>query len=253
MGGKLRIAGRMGPGGSGRTVALGCGALGKAHLGGGRFGTQRQARLPATEQFQIDVRQQLRVAYEYARVTGLNRHATSGDRHDAQYLSVVWRFAPSWETGARVDLLRVAQHEAAREERAHRVPEQHQRRAGVLLARGLPHAPQIRDHPREAVLVGEVPERSLVARGAPVPAVIDGRTCRTPAVPWTAPLANASEVVGDVTRLLPARRLPDGTWLCDNAIRTAHLAGLIDRQAIALVPPGAADGDPVEIVPLPRM
>lgn len=86
-----------------------------------------------------------------------------------------------------------------------------------------------------------------------LPAVIDGRTCRTPAVPWTAPLANASEVVGDVTRLLPARRLPDGTWLCDNAIRTAHLAGLIDRQAIALVPPGAVDGDLVEIVPLPRM
>ncbi|MFZ2528328.1 MAG: molybdopterin-binding protein, partial [Rhodococcus sp. (in: high G+C Gram-positive bacteria)] len=86
-----------------------------------------------------------------------------------------------------------------------------------------------------------------------LPAVIDGRTCRTPSVPWTAPLANASDVVGDVTRLLPARQRADGTWLCDNTIRTAHLAGLIGRQAIALVPPGATDGDLVEILPLPRM
>lgn len=86
-----------------------------------------------------------------------------------------------------------------------------------------------------------------------LPAVIDGRTCRTPRVPWTAPLANASDVVGEVTRLLPARQLPDGSWLCDNAIRTSHLAGLIGRQAVALVPPGASDGDLVEMVPLPRI
>lgn len=86
-----------------------------------------------------------------------------------------------------------------------------------------------------------------------LPAVIDGRTCRTPDTPWTAPLANAAEVVGEITRLLPARRLPDGNWLCDNAIRTSHLAGLIGRQAIAVVPPGAVDGGLVEIVPLPRM
>lgn len=54
-----------------------------------------------------NARQQVRVAYEYARVTGLNRYATSSDRHSAQYLSVVWRFAPTWEVGARHDLLRV--------------------------------------------------------------------------------------------------------------------------------------------------
>lgn len=51
--------------------------------------------------------QQLRVVYEHALVTGLNRHASSSDRHQAGYLSVVWRFAPSWEAGARVDVLRV--------------------------------------------------------------------------------------------------------------------------------------------------
>lgn len=52
-------------------------------------------------------RQQLRVTYERAQVRGLNRFARSGDRHVADYLSVVWRFAPAWEVGARVDALNV--------------------------------------------------------------------------------------------------------------------------------------------------
>lgn len=54
-------------------------------------------------------RQQLRVAYEYAELRDLNRYARSSDKHRAHYLSVVWRFAPSWEVGARTDLLRVRQ------------------------------------------------------------------------------------------------------------------------------------------------
>ena len=59
-----------------------------------------------------NARQQVRVAYEIARVTGLNRFATGSDRHLAQYLSAVWRFAPTWEAGVRHDLLRVrAPHE----------------------------------------------------------------------------------------------------------------------------------------------
>lgn len=85
-----------------------------------------------------------------------------------------------------------------------------------------------------------------------LPAIIDGRTVRIPATPLTAPLANAAEVAGDVTRYLPARQLADGKWICDNMIRTSHLAGLIGRPAIALVPPDAADGDAVELVLLPR-
>jgi hypothetical protein len=52
-------------------------------------------------------RQQLRVTYERAQVRGLNRFARAGDRHVADYLSVVWRFAPAWEVGARVDALNV--------------------------------------------------------------------------------------------------------------------------------------------------
>lgn len=50
---------------------------------------------------------QVRVAYEHALVEGLNRFASDSDRHQASTLSVVWRFAPGWETGARADLLRV--------------------------------------------------------------------------------------------------------------------------------------------------
>jgi len=48
---------------------------------------------------------QLRVVYERAWVRDLNRYARSRDRHLADYLSVVWRFAPAWELGARTDWL----------------------------------------------------------------------------------------------------------------------------------------------------
>ncbi len=48
---------------------------------------------------------QVRVVYERAWVRDLNRHARSSDRHLADHLSVVWRFAPTWEIGARTDWL----------------------------------------------------------------------------------------------------------------------------------------------------
>jgi len=52
-------------------------------------------------------RQQVRIAYERAQVRGLNRFAVRGDKHVADYLSVVWRFAPAWEVGGRIDALSV--------------------------------------------------------------------------------------------------------------------------------------------------
>lgn len=52
-------------------------------------------------------RQQVRLAWEYAQVRGPNRFAAAGDQHRAQYLSAVWRFSPTWEVGARHDVLRV--------------------------------------------------------------------------------------------------------------------------------------------------
>ena len=51
--------------------------------------------------------QQLRLGFEAARITGLNRHAGSRDRHEANALWAVWRFNPAWELGARTDWLRV--------------------------------------------------------------------------------------------------------------------------------------------------
>lgn len=62
-------------------------------------------------------REQVRVAFEHAVITGLNRYATPSDRHHASYLSAVWRFNPTWETGMRHDLLRVRQpHEESFED-----------------------------------------------------------------------------------------------------------------------------------------
>lgn len=52
--------------------------------------------------------QQVRLSLEAARITGVNRFATSRDRHDAVAISAVWRFHPNWEVGARTDWLRVA-------------------------------------------------------------------------------------------------------------------------------------------------
>jgi hypothetical protein len=50
--------------------------------------------------------QQLRVSVEAARITELNRYADGHDRHEANGGSVVWRFHPAWEVGARSDWLR---------------------------------------------------------------------------------------------------------------------------------------------------
>jgi len=51
--------------------------------------------------------QQVRAGFEAARITDLNRYATSRDRHEAQSIWAVWRFRPDWETGLRTDWLRV--------------------------------------------------------------------------------------------------------------------------------------------------
>ena len=50
---------------------------------------------------------QLKVVAEYARITDINRYASSSDKHEATSLSAVWRFRQDWEAGARADWLRV--------------------------------------------------------------------------------------------------------------------------------------------------
>lgn len=53
--------------------------------------------------------QQVRLSYEGALVRGINRYAGSGERHRADHVRAVWRFAPAWEVGARFDVLKVSQ------------------------------------------------------------------------------------------------------------------------------------------------
>ena len=45
--------------------------------------------------------QQLALSAEYARVTDLNRYASSDDYHEGWYGSAVYRFSPQWSAGVR--------------------------------------------------------------------------------------------------------------------------------------------------------
>lgn len=51
--------------------------------------------------------QQLRLNWEYAQVSGINRYADSALRHRASSLGMVWKFNAAWEMGLRTDWLRV--------------------------------------------------------------------------------------------------------------------------------------------------
>ncbi|MBY6365949.1 NTP transferase domain-containing protein [Rhodococcoides corynebacterioides] len=55
----------------------------------------------------------------------------------------------------------------------------------------------------------------------------------------------------DVTRVLPAAMTADGRWRVAESVRTAHLAALVDHEALAVLNPGREPTDPVEIVLLP--
>ena len=81
-----------------------------AHAHGAAFSGRHLRLLDLTWKWAPDgnnSREQLRVSYERAQIRRLNRHARRQDRHTADYLSVVWRFAPSWELGWRSDALAV--------------------------------------------------------------------------------------------------------------------------------------------------
>ncbi|WP_306360094.1 NTP transferase domain-containing protein [Nocardia sp. CC227C] len=84
------------------------------------------------------------------------------------------------------------------------------------------------------------------------PALVSGLTGATHERVLLGPLANAGEVSGPVTRIVPARAAPEGGWVGDASIRTAHLAGLLHRDGLVVVPADARDGDPVQFLPLPN-
>lgn len=85
---------------------------GHAHAHGAAFSGRKTWMLDATWKWAPNGNnreQQLRVTVEAARISDLNRYASSNDRHEANAISAVWRFNPSWEVGLRSDWLRVSQ------------------------------------------------------------------------------------------------------------------------------------------------
>ncbi|MFF2085857.1 NTP transferase domain-containing protein [Nocardia sp. NPDC058176] len=84
------------------------------------------------------------------------------------------------------------------------------------------------------------------------PTIVAARTAAPPPRRILGPLHNASEIAAPLQRITPARYAPEGGWLGDPSVRTAHLAGLIDRDGIVIVPPDATDGTLVEFLPIPR-
>lgn len=83
------------------------------------------------------------------------------------------------------------------------------------------------------------------------PAVVDGLTARVPRPPTRVRLANIDKISGDVTRIVPAIRLPDGQWIGDSEFRTAHLAGLIEHDGLAIVEPRTPTTKDVELIVFP--
>jgi len=121
---------------------------------------------------------------------------------------------------------------------------------------------RLRLRPGGSTVVAELPTRTAVL-GLPgnpfaavatlmalAPAIVDGLTGSRPDRPLVGPLHNATEIAGQVPRIVPARISPTGGWRGDAHIRTTHLGGLIDRDGLVIVPADATDGTPVEFLPL---
>ena len=70
-----------------------------------------------------------------------------------------------------------------------------------------------------------------------VPAVVDALTGRRPQV-GTGILANADAVSAPLTRIVPVSRTPHGEWVGSASTRTAHLAGMLGHDALAILRAG---------------
>ncbi|MFR9751256.1 NTP transferase domain-containing protein [Nocardia sp. 004] len=137
-----------------------------------------------------------------------------------------------------------------------------QLRAAVHRAQATILVPRLRLRPGGSTIVAELPSGTTVfgLPGNPfattatlmalAPAIVAGRTGAPLRQPLRGPLRNAAEISGEVPRIVPARATAEGGWIGDPAIRTAHLGGLIDRDGLVIVPPGAADDALVEFLPL---
>ncbi|MBO0881132.1 MAG: molybdenum cofactor biosynthesis protein, partial [Mycobacterium sp.] len=142
--------------------------------------------------------------------------------------------------GGAADQLRAALDRASARILVHRL---RLRPGGSTVIAQLPSGPVV------AGLPGN-PFAAVATLWAIAPAIVTGLTGRSPARTLTAPLHNASEISGPVPRITTARAC-EGGWVGDPNIRTAHLAGLLDRDALVIVPTDASDGALVEYLPLP--
>ncbi|NLU81964.1 NTP transferase domain-containing protein [Rhodococcus sp. HNM0569] len=96
------------------------------------------------------------------------------------------------------------------------------------------------------------PYAAVAALTTMLPAVVDGATGRAAHSPITAHITGIDAVAdAAAVRVLPARSTASG-WAVDTSFSTAHLGALVGADALALVPPGATPGTPIELVPLPR-
>ena len=83
------------------------------------------------------------------------------------------------------------------------------------------------------------------------PAIVDGLTGRRGHRQRRGALVDAASVTAATARIVPVRSTSDGSWTAAHGVRTAHLAGIVGCDAVAVVPPSARDGDLVELVELP--
>ncbi|AYF72557.1 molybdenum cofactor biosynthesis protein [Nocardia yunnanensis] len=83
-----------------------------------------------------------------------------------------------------------------------------------------------------------------------IAATVEGLTGATPANRIMGPLINAAELTAPVARIVPARALPTGGFRGDLRLRTAHLADLLHRDGLVVVPADAENGALAEFIPL---
>lgn len=82
------------------------------------------------------------------------------------------------------------------------------------------------------------------------PSIVDALTARVSGRKIQGVLDNPADVRSESPRLVPVRSRGT-TWHAVTGFRTSHLAGLIDCDAVALVPPGVSELDPVTLLLLP--
>ncbi|OZE06211.1 molybdenum cofactor biosynthesis protein [Rhodococcus sp. 05-2255-3B1] len=107
--------------------------------------------------------------------------------------------------------------------------------------------------PDGTVVLG-LPGNPLAAVGTAMltaPAIVDALTGRTVRPSRIGLLTNAAEVRSSTPRIVPVTA--DGTrWRADTQVRTAHLAHLVGRDALAVIPAEVSADEPVTILPLPH-